>query len=80
MTKKQRNAIINYANKLSDDELEKEYYDSVYESLGSQTDDMYELGYDMQDIIERDNYEKFLCQRSSLLETLCEKRGILLWR
>lgn len=40
---------------------------------------MYELGYDISDIVERERYEKYLCQRSNLLGLLCEERGIKIW-
>ncbi len=79
MTKKERNKIIKFAKKLTDKELEKEYYDAFYISLGSQCEDMYELGYDIADIEEREKYEKYLSQRAALLEYLCEQRGIRLW-
>ncbi len=79
MKKSERNAIIKWAESVTDEELEKEYYDAVFDSLGSQTEDMYELGYDMRDIQERESFEKYLCQRSSLLGDLCEQRGIKLW-
>lgn len=79
MTKKQRNEIIKWTNTLTDEQLEDEYYDAVYDSLGSQTEDMYELGYDIADILEREEYEDWLCQRADLLEELCYKRGIKLW-
>ena len=79
MTRKERNEIIKFAEKLTDKELEKEYYNAVYNSLGSQCEDMYELGYDISDIIEREKYEKYLGQRADLLEYLCEQRGIKLW-
>lgn len=79
MTRKERNEIIRYAKKLNDEELEKEYYNSVYSSLGSQCEDMYELGYDIADIVEREKYEKYLSQRADLLEYLCNKMGIKLW-
>ena len=79
MTKKERNEIIKFAEKLTDEELEKEYYDAIYSSLGSQCEDMYELGYDIADIVEREKYEKYLGQRAYLLEYLCEQRGIKLW-
>ena len=71
--------IIKFAEKLNDDELEKEYYNAVYDSLGSECEDMYELGYDISDIIEREKYEKYLRQRADLLEYLCRRRGINLW-
>ena len=38
MTQNKRYKIINFANKLTDEELEKEYYNSVYDCLGSQTE------------------------------------------
>ena len=80
MTKVERNKIVKWAESATDEELEKEYYDSVSNSLGSQAEDMYELGYDLADIKEREKYEKFLCQKSSLLEELCHKRNIELWK
>ena len=80
MTKKERNDIIKFAEKLTDNELEKEYYDASYYSLGSQCEDMYELGYDIVDIVEREKYEKYLGQRADLLECLCYQRGIKLWQ
>ena len=79
MTRKERNEIIKFAEKLTDKELENEYYDASYNSLGSQCEDMYELGYDIADIVEREKYEKYLVQRANLLGTLCEQRGIRLW-
>ena len=79
MRKSERNKIIKWASVLSDEELEDKYYDLVYESLGSQTDAMYELGYDMADIIEQQKYEKFIREECDLIGDLCEKRGIKLW-
>ena len=79
MKKSERNKIIKLASVLSDEELEGKYYDLVYESLGSQTDTMYELGYDMVDIIEQQKYEKFIREECDLIGELCEKRGIKLW-
>lgn len=79
MKKSERNKIIKLAIALSDEELEDKYYDLVDESLGSQTDAMYELGYDMADIIERQKYEKFIREECDLIGELCEKRGIKLW-
>ena len=79
MTKKERNEIIKFAEKLTDEELKKEYYNAVYDSLGSLCEDMYERGYDIVDIIERKKYEKYLGQKADLLEYLCEQRGIKLW-
>ena len=79
MTKSERNQIIKWANTLTDEELEEEYYDAAFDTLGSQAEEMYEQGWDMQDIIEREEYEKYLGQMVDLLESLCCGRGIELW-
>ncbi len=79
MKKSERNAIVKWASSVSDKELMDEYYSSVYDSLGSQTDEMYDLGYDIRDIMERESYERYLRERSGILESLCEERGIILW-
>lgn len=79
MTKSEKNSIIKWAKTLTDDELEKEYYRASLDTLGSQAEAMYEQGWDMQDIIEREKYEKWLGQKADLLEQLCYERGIKLW-
>ena len=80
MTKKEKNEIIKWAAQLTNEELEKEYYKAVYDCLGSQTEEMYELGYDIQDIIEREKFEDYLCDRADVLEEICQQRGIKLWK
>lgn len=79
MTKSEKNEIIKWSNSVTNEELERAYYNTVYDSLGTQTDDMYELGYDITDIMERDYYEKYMSQKAELLEMLCVKRDIKLW-
>ena len=79
MTKSERNQIIKWANSLTDDELEKEYYRAVYDTLGSEAEEMYERGYEMSDILEREKFEKWLGEKSDLIEMLCDERGIKLW-
>lgn len=80
MTIKERQKIIAWANTLSDKELENEYYEYAYKSLGTQTERMYELGYDTADIEEREVYEKYISEKADILEYVCEKRGITLWK
>ena len=80
MKKSERNKILKWADSLSNEELEIEYYDSVLDSLGSLSEEMYDLGYDIRDIQEREKHEIFLLQRSNLLCELCKKRGIELWK
>lgn len=72
-------SIINWASSLSNEELEKEYYDAVIDSLGSVTEDMYELGYDILDIKEQEDFEKYKCRKADILCKECIKRGIKLW-
>ena len=79
MKKADTNSILKWAASLSNEELEKEYYNAVFDSLGSQCEDMYELGYDMRDIEERRKHEKYIAEKASLLGQLCEERGINLW-
>lgn len=79
MTKKEKQSLIDWANSLSDEDLEKEYYKSAYDCLGSETEEMYERGYDMRDIQDREEYEDYLCEKSDILESICYQRGIKLW-
>lgn len=79
MRLKERNELIKWANNLSDEELENEYYDAVFDSLGSTAEKMYDLGYDMRDIKEQEEYEKYRCNKANILGRLCEQRGIKLW-
>mgnify|MGYP004509873519 CR=1 FL=1 len=76
MERSERNNLVKWANTLSDKELKDKYYAAVYDSLGSQTDEMYELGYDMRDIKEQEEYEKYLCEKVDVLENICVERGI----
>ena len=79
MTKSEKNNIIKWANTLTDEELEEEYYRAYCDTLGSQAEEMYERGWDIQDIIEREKYEKWLGHKANLIEMLCYERGIKLW-
>ena len=79
MTKSERTQIIKWVNSLTDEELEEEYYRTSWDTLGSQAEERYERGRDMQDVIEREKYEKWMCQKADLLEQLCYERGIKLW-
>lgn len=80
MKKSERNALLKWANNLTDEELECEYYKAVFDTLGSETEEMYERGYDIRDIKEREQYERYLGDKSDLLGVLCEARGIKLWQ
>lgn len=79
MTQKDKNAIIKWANALTNEELEKEYYNNVFDCLGSDAEIMYERGYDIADIREQEKIEKYQCEKTDILERLCEERGIKLW-
>ena len=79
MTKSERTQIIKWVNTLTEEELEKENYRTSWDTLGSQAEAMYEQGWDMQDVIEREKFEKWLGQKADILEMLCYQRGIKLW-
>lgn len=80
MKKSEKNAILKWTENLTNEELEDEYYKAVYSSLGSLVEDMYELGYDLRDIGEREKHEKFLNDKADILCALCKERGIKLWK
>ena len=79
MKKSVVNDIVKYAETLSDEQLLDEYYDCAFESLGSLTEKMYDLGYDESDIRERYRYENFVCQKADILAGLCLERGLCLF-
>lgn len=77
--KNERKQLLKWAEGLSNEELENEYYSAVYDSLGTETETMYELGYDIRDIKEREEYEKYLRKKADILEDICLERNIKLW-
>ena len=79
MTRIEKAHFIKWARSLSDSELEKEYYDASFDCLGSESEEMYERGWDMDDILERDKYERDLGVKAGILEGVCAERGIQLW-
>lgn len=79
MNKREYAKLKKWTDTLTDEQLKKEYYDAVFETLGSQTEEMYERGYDISDIIEREKYERWLSRQSDMLEDLCRERSIKLW-
>ena len=79
MKRSEKKVISQWAENLTNEELEDEYYKAVYSSLGSLVEDMYELGYDIRDIEEREKHEKYLSEKADILCALCEERGIKLW-
>ena len=79
MTKAEKQNILKWAASLNDEELEHEYYEAAMDSLGSQVEEMCERGYDVVDIREREEHEKYISQKVDVLADLCERRGIKLW-
>lgn len=79
MKASEKKAIEQWAARLSDAKLEQAYYDAVYDSLGSQVEEMYDRDYDMADIREQISLEKYQAEKAGLLKELCTARGILLW-
>lgn len=79
MKRRERIQLTKWAGELSDKDLEDAYYNAVYGCLGSETEEMYERGYDSVDIAEQERYEKHLGEKAAILESLCVERGIRLW-
>lgn len=79
MNKRELAKLKKWTDTLTDEELKKEYYDAVFDTLGSQAEEMYERGFDEADIREREKYERWLLRRSDMLEEICSERGIMLW-
>lgn len=79
MNKRELAKLKKWTDTLTDEELKKEYYDAVFDTLGSQAEEMYERGYDIVDILEREKYERWLSRQSDMLEMICSERGIKLW-
>ena len=80
MKKLEKQALLNWARQLSDQELEEEYYKAALGSLGSEAEEMYDRGYDPVDIREQEKYEKYKQEKADLLEIVCIERGIKLWQ
>lgn len=79
MNKRELAKLKKWTDTLTDEQLKKEYYDAVFDTLGSQAEEMYERGYDIADILEREKYERWLSRQSAMLEFLCVERNIKLW-
>lgn len=79
MNKREFAKLKKWTDTLTDEQLKKEYYDAVFKTLGSQAEEMYERGYDIADIREREKYERWLSRQSDMLEVICSERGIKLW-
>lgn len=80
MTRTEKNSFTKWARGLSDEELEKQYYDMTFACLGSEAEEMYERGWEISDILEREKYERDLGVRQGVLEGICIERGIQLWK
>lgn len=79
MNRRERIQLTKWAGELPDKDLEDAYYEAVYDCLGSETEEMYERGYDPIDIAEQEKCEKYLGEKANVFEELCERRGIKLW-
>jgi hypothetical protein len=79
MNKREFAKLKKWTDTLTDEQLKEEYYDAMFNTLGSQAEEMYERGYDIADILEREKYERWLSRKSDMLEEICRERGITLW-
>ena len=79
MNKREFAKLKKWTNTLTDSQLEEEYYNAMFKTLGSQAEEMYDRGYDEADIREREKYERWLSRQSDMLENICRERGIKLF-
>ena len=79
MNKRELAKLKKWTDTLTDEQLKKEYYDAMFDTLGSQAEEMYERGYDIVDIREREKHERWLNRQCDMLEFICNERGIKLW-
>lgn len=79
MNKREFAKLKKWTDTLTDEQLKKEYYDTMFRTLGSQAEEMWERGYDEADIREMEKYERWLSRQSDMIETICHERGIKLW-
>ena len=77
MKLKNRNILIKWAKNLSDEELKDKYYEAVFDSLGSVAEKMYDLGYDMRDIKEQEEHEKYRHDKTLYLKIDLKEKQIL---
>lgn len=80
MTYRERIAIYTECSLMSDEKLIDYYHKKCLLSLGSQVEDMYNLGYDMVDIEERISYEKYLIEELDIIVGLLKKRNLDPWK
>ena len=78
MKTKQREKAYKRLAGMTDEEIERKYYDILFYTLGSEAEQMYEFGYDIADIKEQEKYEKYLSEYCDLIEECCKKRNIKL--
>lgn len=88
MNKREFAKLKRWTDTLTDEELKKEYYDAVFDALGSQAEEMYERGYDEVDMIggiahikcSEEQYKSFcdseLMEAPKILEVKLEQRRI----
>ena len=77
MNKREYAKLKKWTDTLTDEQLKKEYYDAVFKTLGSQAEEMYERGYDIADILEREKYERWLSRGRVICSKLfARKEGL----
>lgn len=75
MTRAEKTKLRKWARSLSNEELERETWEAIYQCLGSETEEMYERGYDLADIKAQEQLERDLCETADILEAICMERG-----
>ena len=81
MKKSERNKLIKKYSTWTDEQLEKEYWNLLYNDvLGSQAEAMEEAGWEDIDVREQREYEDWADEVTNIIEGILLSRGIDVWR
>lgn len=75
----QKKSTIKECNSMNDDQLIDYYHETLFRTLGSQVEEMYDRGYEMADIKERISFEKYLREKCDVIMDVLRKRNLDPW-
>lgn len=79
MTKRDKNRLLKYWKDKPTEEIESEYYSICYGDYNADTERMYDLGFDLVDILEAEAYSNYKQEEAGILEGILRSRGIIPW-
>lgn len=76
----QKKLIIKECVSMTDEKLIDYYHDILFLTLGTQVEDMQDMGYDMADIKERIRFEKYLIEKCDVIADILKERNLDPWK